>query len=67
MDFFKKNKTDKIYWAETPDTVGEFLFSFDKKQVFNLFADYPDKFTPEQKEIFDAENPYWVNFFNGRA
>ncbi|MBQ9296816.1 MAG: hypothetical protein IJ204_06420 [Paludibacteraceae bacterium] len=67
MDFFKKNKTDKIYWAETPDTVGEFLFSFDKKQVFNLFADYPDKLTPEQKEIFDAENPYWVNFFNGRA
>lgn len=67
MDFFKKNKTDKIYWAETPDTVGEFLFSFDKKQVFNLFADYPDKLTPEQKEIFDAENPYWVNFFNGRT
>lgn len=67
MDFFKKNKTDKIYWAETPDTVGEFLFSFDKKKVFNLFADYPDKLTPEQKEIFDAENPYWVNFFNGRA
>lgn len=64
MYFFKKNKKDKIYWAETPDTVGEFLFSFDKKQVFNLFADYPDKLTPEQKEIFDAENPYWVNFFN---
>lgn len=67
MDFYKKNKTDKIYWAETPDTVGEFLFSFDKKQVFNLFADYPDKLTPEQKEIFVAENPYWANFFKDRC
>ena len=26
-------------------------------------TDYPDKLTPEQKEIFDNENPYWVKYF----
>ena len=42
------------------------VFSFEKKAKFNLFADYPWKLTPEQKEIFDKENPYWANFFRDR-
>jgi hypothetical protein len=31
-----------------------------------MFADYPYKLTPEQKKIFDEENPYWVDFFADR-
>lgn len=65
-NFYKEKPTDKVWWAETPDTVGENLFSFDRKKVFNLFADYPDKLTNEEKAIFDKENPYWVEFF-GKA
>jgi hypothetical protein len=65
-DFYKNNPTDKTWWKETPDEKGVWLFSFDRKTVFNLFADYPDKLTPEQKEIFDRENPYWANFFKDR-
>ena len=61
--FYKEKRTDKVWWKETPDTVGEWLFSFDKKTVFNLFCDYPHKLTPEQKELFDKENPYWAEFF----
>lgn len=49
------------------ETVGEFLFSFDQETVFNLFRDYPDKLTAEQKEQFDAENPYWADFFKDRS
>ncbi len=49
----KNNPTDVIWWKDTPDGVGEWLFSFDKKTVFNMFADYPKALTPEQKQIFD--------------
>jgi hypothetical protein len=64
-DFYKRNRKDKIWWVDT-ETFGHFLFSFDKEQIFNLFRDYPYKLTPEQKEIFDKENPYWKNFFRDR-
>ena len=65
-DFYKKNKKDKIWWVDNIGTVGEHLFSFDKKQIFNLFRDYPHNLTKEQVEIFDKENPYWSNFFADR-
>lgn len=65
-DFYKNNPNDLIWWAQEMDTVGQFLFSFDKKTVYNLFRDYPHKLTPEQKEIFDKENPHWVEFFADR-
>lgn len=62
-DFYKNKETDTIWWVENPDTFGEFLFSFDKKKIFNLFADYPQNLTKEQKEVFDKENPNWRDFF----
>lgn len=65
--YFKNNPTDVIWWVDNAEEVkGEFVFTFDKKTFFNLFADYPHKLTPEQKEIFDKENPYWVDFFKDR-
>lgn len=65
--FYKENPTDTIYWVDTAgEYIGLFLFSFDKKTVFNLFSDYPCKLTAEQKAIFDKENPYWANFFRDR-
>lgn len=66
-EFYKNNPDDKIWWKDTPDTIGEWLFSFDKKKVFNMFADYPHNLTSEQKEIFDEENPYWADFFKDRV
>lgn len=64
--FYKENPSDLVWWGDTFENDGEFLFSFDKKQVFNLFSDYPHKLTPEQKEIFDKENPFWKDFFKDR-
>lgn len=68
MIFYKENPTDKIWWVDNSDEVkGEWLFSFDKKKIYNMFSDYPWKLTPKEKEIFDKENPYWKEFFKDRA
>lgn len=64
--FIKNNPGDKIWWLDNDETVGEWVFSFDKKKKFNLFRDYPDKLTNEEKELFDKENPYWAHFFRNR-
>ena len=61
-EFCKDGDDDKIWWVET-DRIGEFLFTFDKQTIFNLFEDYPHNLTSEQKEVFDKENPFWKNFF----
>ena len=66
-DFYKNKKSDKVYWVDNMDSVGQHLFSFDKQTVFNLFADYPHNLTTEQREIFDKENPYWADFFKDRG
>ena len=64
--FYKEKQTDSIWWVDTSDADGVFLFSFDKKKVYNLFADYPYNLSKEEKAIFDRENPYWANFFKDR-
>lgn len=66
--FYKKNPDDKIWWIDNQDErKGVWLFSFDKKNIFNMFADYPHNLTSEQKEIFDEENPFWADFFKDRV
>ena len=65
--WYKQEETDIIWWQDTPDRVGEFLFSFDKKKTYDLFADYPHNLSKEEKEIFDKENPYWAEFFKDRC
>ena len=63
--FFKNNDSDSIWWVNHNE-IGEHLFSFDKKKVFNLFQDYPHALTKEEKKIFDEENPEWAKFFEDR-
>lgn len=64
--FYKNNKDDVIFWVDNTGNKGEFLFTFDKKKFYNLFADYPNNLTAEEKAVFDKENPYWSDFFKGR-
>ena len=35
-DFYKNKKSDKVYWVDNMDSVGQHLFSFDMQIVFNL-------------------------------
>lgn len=63
--FYKKNKNDAIWWVDN-ESIGIWEFSYDKENIFNMFQDYPWKLTPEQKAIFDEENPFWADFFSDR-
>jgi hypothetical protein len=65
-NFYKNDPDDTIFWVDAPQVIGEFRFSFDKKKIYNLFADYPHNLTKDEKVIFDRENPYWVEFFKDR-
>lgn len=55
-EFYKLRDNDRVWWFAEDDSIGSMLFSFDKKEIFNLFTDYPSKLTKEQKELFDKEN-----------
>ena len=47
MRFYKNHKSDVIFWVDNKDTIGEYLFTFDKVKIFNLFAGYPHNLTAE--------------------
>lgn len=68
-EFYKdEDHPDNVVWeVDHIGFIGELLFSFDKKKIYNLWQDYPHNFTPEEKEIFDREYPYWADFFKSRC
>ena len=63
-DFYKDSEESKVWWIDKIGVIGEFLFSFDQKKIYNLFLDYPHNMTEEEVRIFDRENPYWRDFFS---
>ena len=64
--WYKKNKSDTVWWFKDEEVKGTHIFSFDKKKKYNLFLDYPHNLTKEEIAIFDRENPFWANFFKSR-
>ena len=65
--WFKESPDDQVWWLDNQEVKGEFIFSFDRKTSFNLFRNYPWKLSPEQKKIFDEENPFWADYFKDRS
>lgn len=57
LNLYKDNADEKIWWVEKDEAIGEVLFTFDKKTVFNFWTDYPHKLTAEQIATFQKENP----------
>lgn len=52
MTWYKNNKGDKIWWLDNgPRVKGKRIFSFDKEKQFNLFRDYPQALTDEEKKF----------------
>lgn len=63
--FYKKNESDTIWWVNNPNEKGKMEFTFDKKTIYNLYQDYKN-LPQDLKEIFNKENPYWDEYFNGK-
>lgn len=63
--FYKENPKNKFWWVEYEGMIGTLQISFDKKKIYNLFTDYPSKFSNEEVAIFKKEQPYWDKFFCG--
>ena len=54
--WYKINEDDKVWWLDD-DRVGEMVFSFDRENKFNLWEDYPNNLTEEQRKTLEKENP----------
>lgn len=65
-DFYKEDPNSKVWWLDNHGVIGEFIFSFDKKKTYNLFADYPHKLSVEEWKTFNNENEFWADFFADR-
>lgn len=65
-EFYKESKKSKIWQVDERDSIGTLLITFDKYKIYNLWTDYPDKFTPEQIELIRKELPFWYDFFSDR-
>lgn len=61
--FEKYKKSDSIWWVKDDEHDGVLRFSFDRKNIYYVFGDYPDKLTKKEKEIFDKENPGLAKLF----
>jgi hypothetical protein len=64
----KEKPNDSVWWlVEKTEEIDDddYVFSFDKKKRYHLFADYPDKLSPEERAVFDAEFPVWKEYFEG--
>lgn len=63
-DYWLRKKNSKVYWLANDSEKrrrGDFIFSFDKKNIYHLYSDYPDKMTKEEVEFFNKYEPYWSN------
>lgn len=63
----KENNSIEFAKCDKEGYYGDFMFSFDGKQIYNLSKDYPDKLTREQKAVFDAKYPFWALIYKHRS
>lgn len=60
-DFYKEKAENQIYLIDKivdgQIVIGPFLFSFDRKKIYNFWSDYPQALSPNEIEIFKKEFP----------
>ncbi len=63
---FVQNDDSDIFWTYPIGVSGVHLFSFDQKNVYNLFSEFPYALSDEQVALFCKNEPYWANAFADR-
>lgn len=61
-----KKISEHIWEVPLLNNVGQLLYTFDKRKVYNLWIDYPWEFSKQELEIFEKEVPFWADFFSDR-
>ncbi|MCI5775484.1 MAG: hypothetical protein MR008_03280 [Aerococcus sp.] len=56
-DLYQNEDNHDVWWVDTYDRRGEYIFTFDKEHFFNFFSDCPQNLTQSQWEIFKREEP----------
>lgn len=62
--WIKNNKGDLVSWDVADNEEPMFRFDDEPDKEYFLHGGYV-KLPPDKKEIFDKENPFWAEFFNG--
>lgn len=60
----KNNKDDIVSWDVADNESPKFRFDDEPEKEYFLHGGYV-KLSKERKAIFDKENPFWAEFFNG--
>ncbi len=56
--YVRRNRGDRIRWVRKRNyREGEWLFTFDKKTVYNMFEDYPHKLPPNRLRSLTQKIP----------
>ena len=63
ITFYRNKRGDKIWRVDRVDEIGGIEVSFDKKKIYNLWTDYPSKFSAEEIEIIKKKCLTWLTFF----
>jgi trehalose utilization protein len=61
----KYNPRYNLWDVSCPQMRGSMLFTFDKKNVYGIYSDYPKNLNKKQLEIFDkATNNFWRKYYH---
>lgn len=61
----KQNPRYNLWDVSCPEMRGSMLFTFDKKNVYGIYSDYPKNLNKKQLEVFDkATNNFWRKYYH---
>ncbi len=60
--FRTHSANNRVWWTGLADGTSVIFLSFDKKNLYNIYRDVPQKLTEEQLKIFIEDEPFWADW-----